>query len=38
MNTWKRLRLRTVMRFARLLCVPVDVHQSYFVSKGAPHG
>lgn len=26
----KTIRLRIVMRFARLLGVPVDVHQEYF--------
>jgi hypothetical protein len=31
MTTWKRLRVRAVMRFAALLRVPVDVHQDYFL-------
>lgn len=30
LSTWKKLRLRTVMRFARIMGVPVDIHGSFF--------
>lgn len=30
MSKWKKWKLRTVMRFARWMGVPVDVHSSYF--------
>lgn len=29
MRYWKKFRLRAVMRFARVMRVPIDVHQSY---------
>lgn len=36
MTATKRFRLRVVMRFARLLGVPVDVHNSYFGTFNKP--
>ena len=29
----KRMRLKFIMRLARFLSVPIDVHSSYFIGK-----